>query len=443
MIKDQLIFEKNPSFLQTKCFCCFSKNHMVSHCPLLHFIANKFRIVKRYIQDPGQTDRMAFERFRTKSDKFNALFSLNYVQKSNERFRNYSKYFLYEEEPSYNQDQNEQEDQDYITVNKKRLKINTNLDKILQSPIKFRNSKLGGSLDYLSESPNLESPKIEAESLIIYDQNFQELNENNEVMPKNLSKNFIEPQSNCLINQTDHYNFDLTKRESDINEMKTSLKETGETPVASLEHLPTMPEKKLFPRKSLLEMINPMNQSKRKSRVLPVIELQRQSILRKHSTQEIDEIDQVEEKKTANDFFEKEFEKGVNFKNFYPENNLHKIIEINKKVRQIHQETRMSCKIRRFPSMKMVRNSKNNKVIPLLGENIDRSKILIKNETSGFDKSRLNLKRPSSIYTGNSEKKFFSQKHFSFYDVVYEIIHNQDLRKKMLNAKQKKNKHFN
>lgn len=144
MIRDELIYQNNTNSLQTKCFACSSKGHLSTYCPLIHYIPNKMAIVRRFLRDPGQKTRISYE--RSKRMRFPTLFSLNYVQHCNKRFRNFSPFFVYDygdadfEEPCLSpitlSNLNELENKE---KNKKKLHINTNVDRMLQSQKTYQN----------------------------------------------------------------------------------------------------------------------------------------------------------------------------------------------------------------------------------------------------------------------------------------------------------------
>ena len=89
MIRDQIIFSNRTDFLQTKCFNCSSKTHMISQCPLIHYVPNILKIVKKHEKDPGQSTRTFCERSRTKDHKWNSLYFLSYIQNSSIKFREF------------------------------------------------------------------------------------------------------------------------------------------------------------------------------------------------------------------------------------------------------------------------------------------------------------------------------------------------------------------
>ena len=153
MIKDQIIFENKMNFLQTKCMACSSKEHISTHCPLIHYIVDKTKIVKQNLKDPGQKSRVCFNRIGNKYYKFNALYSLQYVKDCSERLRVFSKYFIDNEHQILENDSSipspgiislNMISEPKITNNieqkiQKKLKINTNIEKILESQKIYQN----------------------------------------------------------------------------------------------------------------------------------------------------------------------------------------------------------------------------------------------------------------------------------------------------------------
>ena len=146
MIKDQIIFSKNTDFLQTKCFSCSSKGHIVAQCPLIHYIPDPIKIVKNSLKEFVQYHRQAFERSRSHGNKFNSRFARNYVQNCSTRFRFLSKNedleeYLSPKEGSAShkmfsaisaslKEKEAKKDETSPSQSKRKLKINTNIDKI-------------------------------------------------------------------------------------------------------------------------------------------------------------------------------------------------------------------------------------------------------------------------------------------------------------------------
>lgn len=61
MIIDQIKLENNYKALNLKCYSC-GGDHLSQECPAIHFLPNKFLIVQKYVQDPGQIRSRKFKR---------------------------------------------------------------------------------------------------------------------------------------------------------------------------------------------------------------------------------------------------------------------------------------------------------------------------------------------------------------------------------------------
>ena len=421
MIRDQLIFEKNPNFLQSKCFACNSKNHFVLDCPLLHYIPNKIKIVRCFILNPGQNTRKPFERSRTKSNKLNSLFSVKYVQKCNERFRTFSNFFLGMEGSTYF----ESEDYDNLEDKppRKRLIINTNIEKMIESPLmvhqkNFTDEAVPSEIFEKNFIKSAESPNIK--SIVIHEQPDLEA--------------FYENEQNSL---------KLQQRVSSFQE-----NEMAQSPNIKLNQ--SMEEQILFrggsrnpfdypPRNSIsIKRQNPRNSVSEKPllKMIPV---------EPDSAKNSDQLRKFQQFYSRNEEdLEKYFEKGCNFKNFYPEKNLNRILEFNKQIRKKNKEIRcLNKKAPIYRSFKRLKPVKSNKIMPSMTiENMDNLNIYKKNES--FTSGRRSGKKTSSIYYKDPEKKFTNMKNLTFYDVVNEVLNNLDLKKKLLAQKniKKKNNDF-
>ena len=135
-----------------------------------------------------------------------------------------------------------------------------------------------------------------------------------------------------------------------------------------------------------------------------------------------------EEKELFNDVFQKEFEKGTNFKNFYPDFNLNKILQENRKKNKESRIRNSTVKRTKNPKLspKIMTKAKNNKVVP---------------DEVEFDKKHPNFmrrvsKKASNIFMKKLGTRFSDKKNLmSFYDVVNEVLYNNELRKKLNNHK--------
>ena len=145
---------------------------------------------------------------------------------------------------------------------------------------------------------------------------------------------------------------------------------------------------------------------------------------------EITEVKKVESiDNFDNDNFERDFEKGKNFKNYYPYDNLSNIIKAHKNFRK-----RTIITLKKIKSQspifhkKWIRNTKLNKITPC-----DEEKhIPLIRQTSITRKNSV-----KSSYNKKIDQKLVTKQKFSFYDIVNEVLYNQELRKKLQTIKQK------
>jgi len=159
-----------------------------------------------------------------------------------------------------------------------------------------------------------------------------------------------------------------------------------------------------------------------------------------------------------------EFDRVSNFKNYYPQNNVKSIIN---KISNVKKKKSHENLIKRQPkkrgATKMFKSYfeknpliitpdpekpfKSNQVVPLMSP-VDSQ--LKRSSTPKIPTSEKKLspegghhKRPSSIFTSNvGNKNFFQHEsnEVTFYDVVYEVLTNKDLRKRLMLEKMKSNK---
>lgn len=158
MIKEELIFKNKTNFLQTKCCACSSKSHLAKECDLIHFVPDKIRIVKKFLKDPGQKSRISYK--RSERNKYNSLFSLKYMQSRHQRFKQIS--FYYE---NYN-DRESELMSPTISEPRNNLKINTNVERILESQKNFQIFK-SNKMNKRTRSKSIPSSEEEEKKLEI------------------------------------------------------------------------------------------------------------------------------------------------------------------------------------------------------------------------------------------------------------------------------------
>ncbi|CAD8148114.1 unnamed protein product [Paramecium pentaurelia] len=76
MIKDKVQFQQDLSMLDVKCYSCKSTNHLVNQCPFLHFQPDKDRVIKQQLY-PIYQER---EEIQRKSKYINALLQQAVIQ---------------------------------------------------------------------------------------------------------------------------------------------------------------------------------------------------------------------------------------------------------------------------------------------------------------------------------------------------------------------------
>ena len=438
MIRDKIIYENKMSFLQIKCYSCSSKDHIAEYCPLIHFAPDKEKIVKQYIRDPGHIDRRNI--LRSRKHKFNSRNSLQYIQDCNNRFRRYSRYFIdnddlppnmndfYELTPGLNTVDKFMESNENAFLEQRKLKINTKVDKMVLSQKvyeNFDNDPKNVLSQPIIESTIFEEENNGPESLIL---NVPKFIAEDERQNEDSKKFIAAPPSAELRSSLVKFDFDLQRKITD-SEILFDKKIKDSSPYLS-DH------------NSGNNNIKRFNKLNRNQSSVCLIEKEKPSIQNLLNTQNSKSFHEITDKEVPkntddgfNDIFLKEFEKGADFKNYNPSCNLQQIMDIQKRQRQKKTLTIALKKgtISPLQTLKRIKAKimKINKIVP---ENENQQKSL---NSEGIDSSLKKIKRgsrPSNIFTVRSETKFFGQsksQKMSFYDVVREVLYNQELRKKL------------
>lgn len=139
------------------------------------------------------------------------------------------------------------------------------------------------------------------------------------------------------------------------------------------------------------------------------------------------------------------FDKMCNFKNYFPDGNLFKIIiAMNLKERKkkrdefLKHHNQFALYLKRAKtnmSSSPTKKFGKNKIVPE-----DKKTIMMLNPViSSIDKERTHYKRVSNIFREKTDSKSFFQKSkkLSFYDVVFQILTNKELRKILQAQKEK------
>lgn len=491
MIRDQVIYEKKMNFLQTKCFACASKNHISIDCPLIHYVPDNVKVVKKYMIDPGQKSRKNFK--RTRNTKFNSLFSLALVKQTSQNIKE-----LFSEISS------DEIYQDF-SIEMEGINSNSNFE---QKPEIIVNEETGMKIEK-SSSQKFSQYFLKEKSIEKIPKSFNEFDnqlESSVIIEKIGPENFSSAwDSHQIIEIPENENGEITKEKPLIEETKLAFANTELDDAKKLEasnyrlrskitvdnylDIPsraiqksfnsdqssnsnlngnTNPKPCLKPRLSFIPQNDfrssevqsaclisknslnskgnsnsgisariPVRQDARKNSITAVVNnnniTKNLPTLKKMSSKgNIENCEQNDNNNEQNtdltDIFIKEFEKGTNFKNFYPDSNLKTVLLENK--RKSKKMKSPGLKMARSPvclNKKMKAIVKINKIVPEAME-IDKTSPLRKETII----SRKNSRRYSNIFVKRSETKFSEKKiKMSFYDIVSEVLHNQELRKKL------------
>ena len=205
MIRDQIIFDRKLNFLQTKCFVCSLKDHMETDCPLIHYVADRIKIVRKYIKDPGQRSRFFYNRAVNKYSKFNSLHKLNEVQRCGERFKSFYEYVDESVEQNLDQDSFEESPETLMNL--------SNYSDKKEEPEKKINKKLtfGTNLEKYENHESLPNVSNIFESAILEN---KDLNENSH--DEFNSKNNIHCHIETLLNSQTLSNLDVELKKNAI-----------------------------------------------------------------------------------------------------------------------------------------------------------------------------------------------------------------------------------
>ena len=75
MVKDSINIYKNYEQIDLKCYCCDNKKHQINNCDLIHYKADKEKILKSYVFPDCQTERPNFERKMKKTKRISKKFN--------------------------------------------------------------------------------------------------------------------------------------------------------------------------------------------------------------------------------------------------------------------------------------------------------------------------------------------------------------------------------
>lgn len=124
----------------------------------------------------------------------------------------------------------------------------------------------------------------------------------------------------------------------------------------------------------------------------------------------------------VDEFTRQEFDKIGRFKSFYPDFNLKNILKKLEILKKLIKETKKNNPLKKYFLEKKLKTLKAVAIIPIL-----------ETRKSTLDVSNLKKKKMSSIFTENQlSPTFFGRKRvLNFYDLVVEVLANDELRKKL------------
>ena len=434
MIRDQIIYENKMSFLQTKCISCSSKQHISTNCPLIHYIPDRIKIVRRYNRDPGHKQRTLFDRKRTK--KFNSILYLKYVQSRNNYFRRNCKFlFDFDDQESYND-------------------MSPGLLKVLRNNRRFDAIPNNGEIEKQSKRHLIINTRFDEKSISTMKslkslENFERLKEKN-----NLSSNIKITESKVFDNNhiEEESQFFKMPKLSEFIDSEDLKDELGTQSIIKRKNTraDTLAYYDLDPLKTEVDpmLLTPLDKSRKFEENLKINEMQKNCLFLGHS-KSIQEANsnksQIEVENNMNtdkfnnnmnneDDVYKFFEKGANFRNYYPFGNLINVLKIQKHKRNQKRELVFENFFKSNPKRHSLKK-KVNKVFP--GHEYEKANFTMLNMENLKSKPK---RRDSNIFKNKSETNFGTQtvKKFTFYDVVSEVLQNQSLRKKLQMMKLKK-----
>ena len=429
MIRDQIIFENRMSFLQTKCFACSSKDHISINCPLIHYLPNKIQLIREYSRDPGQKNRSLYDRSRI--NKLNSLAILKEVELTTKKFKMHSDSDFFPDADDPDEDQDSQSDlnteEENINskqnlTNKSQIEVfSQNFIKPPDSPQmdmieefakqKGRIDNFGQLVTAIIETEETEETKTDNEKEIDFVKtpityNFSTLEISEQKSASKINNIIRKPSIDILIEKR----MPLHLSRTCVSEAKTSplTKKKSEKKMLKFEEPITNNSN------GNINILQTQNSFRRRNSGLKIMEEYR------GSTEKID-------------LFDKEFEKGANFKIYYPDHNLTKFLEYqrkNKYYKKLKNKHKHEMRSHRTATntKKSQFVTKSNKIIP---------EVMVEERTMSPQRvespnRREKDKRFSNIFTRRSKPSFFThEQKYSFYDVVYEVLHNSELRKKL------------
>jgi len=500
MIKDQ-IMQNNYKSLGSRCFSCQEPDHLIKECSRIHFVPNKEKIVKsrRISYSNHNHISLLANTNRNYRMKFNARKGTKVLSEIRELFLQTMGEDSLSLESSFenlrldlnNNSSNENspnamnlhsrkisENSDYFNKNiKANNKINNSFSAIKSPIIKNDNPKLESSISqklknlFLPvEQPNfphsnsqigrnfmIENNPIEEEKNEYYDpqmmensykmnavQFFGKINsgnlENNKKIESTLEENDMK---NSIINKNKPpMPRPLFKQKTEICNLKKAKIIRG-----SSKKLLTESNKGVLNRRASIDNTKGFVQRKVSKKLTQNSSINT-NLNNDNNAKNIGNMTNInnDESDLLNSF-----DKMYNFKSYFPDGNLFNIItaiNLREKKRKREQykknhnnlvEYFKRAKTKKFSIMSNKKMSQaKNKILP------DDQRLVMSPGVMSFDKNERNSanRTVSNIFRDKVDGKSFFQKNkkISFYDVVFQILTNKELRKNLQDLKEKKKK---
>lgn len=122
MIRDSLLLNNDQNFIRSKCFSCNRYTHQISQCPLLHYMPDKEKIIKKAEFYNDQERKLFFRRAKNRFRFNNVKYSAHEIQKKIEKERKINFYDDFRES-RVNESSNNLESQNFENLDLKLKEI--------------------------------------------------------------------------------------------------------------------------------------------------------------------------------------------------------------------------------------------------------------------------------------------------------------------------------
>jgi len=416
-VRDKICIENNIDFLQTRCFGCKQAGHYISNCTRLHYIPDKDFLIKVHNHNTGNKDRAGFIR---KKFRFNAL-----ANKKDDEPDNLKKLeSLFRSINYVDSFENNQEMFESMRINVTKpeeenpMELNpSEFDQMERKPME---------LDPLEINPMEINPIFELEN---ESEDIPKENEIGEIrdFPMKKTRKALKPVNSTLKRKKPIFKEEIKSAPLPKSMKGLKILTTGYCQKASpflMNESPTF-------HKGSPTLKNP------KETISPALKTSCNSPFRLKAIEN-------EEKELQT------FERVKNYNNYFNENNIRSII----KSRNIKKNRNLSPILRKVlteshqflkekPPLKEKTMTIKERLINMENSTIQKKGILMapnlkKNSVKFFSQDV-----GSSILFHRNSKFFHNEKKkMTFYEVIYEVLTNDDLKKKLQRKPQRKKTSF-